>query len=131
MGRSRFIVAVLLLFPAFRSAEAVDFARDVRPIFERACVKCHGTEKQKGGLRLDRAKEALGVLESGKKSIVAGKPDESELMRRVMAVDADERMPSKGPPLEAQEVAILRKWIEQGAVWPEAASSLTVARKEM
>src|SRR3954465_4389874 len=131
MGKLRFIISLLLFWPAFVLGDAVDFTRDVRPIFERSCIKCHGAEKQKGGLRLDRGKEALSTLDSGKKTIVATKPSESELIRRVMAVDADERMPSKGPPLDAQEVAVLRKWIEEGAVWPESAASNAVTRKEM
>ncbi len=131
MGLRHIFGLILILLCRVAVAEQVDFARDVRPIFERSCIKCHGAEKQKGGLRLDRAKDALSVLESGKKSITAGKPDQSELMRRVMAVDADERMPSKGPPLEAQEVAVLRKWIEEGASWPEVAGSAVTARKEM
>ena len=76
-----------------------DIVHDIEEARQRLSVDLNRLE--------DRAKQALAVLESGKTSIVAGKPDESELIRRVMAVDADERMPSKGPPLDAQEAAVV------------------------
>src|SRR5258708_37134335 len=68
---------IILGRPVLRAAAneqaVVDFARDVRPILARSCGKCHGEEKQKGGLRFDRRKEALGASDSGKKAIVPGK----------------------------------------------------------
>jgi hypothetical protein len=81
---------LLILFlsgPGFRApAEepaSVDFARDVRPILERSCWKCHGPEVQKGGMRFDLWTEALGPLDSGSRAIAPDKADESELIRRV------------------------------------------------
>lgn len=100
----------------------IDFNRDVRPILSNACLKCHGPDATKrqgggaGGLRLDDPQSALADL-GGYAAIVPGEPDKSELIQRVTADDADLLMPPKasGPPLGEREVAVLKKWIEQGA----------------
>ena len=86
--------------------------------------------KQKGGLRLDLRAAALGPGDSGGRAVAPGKADESELIRRVEAEDAEERMPPKSDPLGRDETRILRAWIEQGADWPETAA-VTSGRKEM
>ena len=86
------------------SAAAVDFVRDVRPIFEEHCFDCHGEEKQKSKLRLD---SALGILrggESGEPLFVAGAGAESHLVKKVTAENAKEVMPPKGERLTAQQV---------------------------
>src|SRR5436190_4682317 len=113
------------------AANRVDFETQIRPVFQRSCVKCHGSEKQKGGLRLDRAKEAFGGIDSGKKAIQAHNPGESELFRRITAADPDDRMPPKGDPLSAVEIQLIRAWIEQGANWPETQSAGPTTRPEM
>ncbi|MFT5301936.1 MAG: hypothetical protein ACI814_002749 [Mariniblastus sp.] len=98
-----------------RQDQAVDFARDVYPILQRACFECHGTRKQEGGLRLDQREDTLnsGVIE-------IGDPDNSELFRRILLPrDDDEVMPAIGDPLAKRQVAILRRWIKQGGKWPE------------
>ncbi len=126
---------VILARPAKHLAatepEGVDFARDVRPILARSCGKCHGEEKQKGGLRFDRRKDALGASDSGKKAIVPGKAGESELIRRVESTDADERMPPKADPLTHDEIKTLRAWIDSGALWPDAAETTSAGRREL
>lgn len=102
------------------SAAAVDFVRDVRPIFEDHCFDCHGEEKQKSKLRLD---SALGILrggESGEPFIVAGKSAESYLIKRVTHENPKEVMPLKGERLTAEQVATLRAWIDGGAQMPGA-----------
>src|SRR4051794_32351609 len=70
---------------------AVDFSRDVRPLLSQYCFACHGPDdrSRKGGLRLDRGDSALAELESGATAVVPGRPDESELMARLTAEDAD------------------------------------------
>jgi hypothetical protein len=103
----------------------------VRPILERSCWKCHGPEKQKGGLRLDLRASALGPTDSGERAITPGKADESELIRRVEADDPEQRMPPKADPLGPGEARILRAWIDEGAEWPDAAATPDVGRKEM
>ncbi len=113
----------LLLLPAVPvgAAEdrpaAVDFERDVRPIFQRACVRCHGPEKQKGGLRLDDGVQAGRGGNSGP-VLKAHDPDHSRLFVLVSGGDPDLKMPPGDRPLSAAEIARLRSWIEQGAPWP-------------
>jgi mono/diheme cytochrome c family protein len=100
---------------------AVDFARDVRPVLADGCFSCHGPEKQRGGLRLDRKSDAARGGDSGV-VIVPGKSAESLLLRKVTSADPAERMPPKGDPLTAEQVDRLRRWIDSGAAWPEAAT---------
>ena len=101
--------------PRVGKVKLVDFARDVLPILRRSCVECHGSEKDEGGLRLDLREPAL---ESG--TIEPGDPQASELLRRIrLPKGHDEVMPAIGDPLPRRDVAVIRRWIEQGAQWPE------------
>ena len=99
----------------------VDFLREVRPIFEAKCFKCHGPEKQKSGFRLDASQVALHGGEAHAPNIVPGQPDRSPLLRFVSGVDREMRMPPKGDLLTVSEQATLRAWIAEGAVWPATA----------
>ncbi|OWK43011.1 DUF1553 domain-containing protein [Fimbriiglobus ruber] len=103
----------------------VNFDRDVRPVFAKHCLSCHGPDKQKGGLRLDRRAEALAGGDSGQ-AFAPGKPADSPLLARVAAAD-DTRMPPKGDRLSPSEMAALRAWVEQGAKWPADGSAATSA----
>lgn len=106
----------LQLPPAYEGK--VDFVQQIRPILEQKCFKCHGAEKQKSGLRLDAKKAALPGGDNGP-VFVAGKPAESEIIKRIAGHDPDKIMPPKGDPLTAAQVGIFIAWIEQGAVWPD------------
>ncbi|MBI3416149.1 MAG: hypothetical protein HY043_12695 [Verrucomicrobia bacterium] len=99
----------------------VDFAKQIQPILEHSCVKCHGPEKQKGKLRLD-SKEAALKGGKGGPAFKPGKADESEMYRRILlpATD-DDRMPNEGDALTKAQTDLIRDWINQGAVWPEVA----------
>ncbi len=108
-------------------AAPVDFGHEVRPIFEQHCYECHGAKKQKSGLRLDVKAAALKGGDDHGPNIVPGKVKESSLLQAVTSSDKDERMPPKGEPLSAAEIATLTAWIEQGAVWPEGADLVKVA----
>ena len=134
-GEAVCVSAALGLFAAVLTASAApapDFSREVRPLLEQHCFKCHGPEKQKGGLRLDTKEGAFKVGESGEKPIVPGRAGESRLIKLVSSKDDAERMPSKGEPLYAPQIELLRRWIDAGAAWPEtAASSGVSARAEM
>jgi len=100
--------------------KAVDFDRDVKPIFAKHCASCHGPDKQKSGLRLDRRADALAGGDGGA-VIAPGKSADSSLIKHIMSDDPDVRMPPKGPRLTAAEVATLRKWIDEGAKGPNDA----------
>ncbi len=97
----------------------VDFNRDVRPILSDHCFACHGFDeaKRKAGLRLDGREDATRGGKSGKPAITTGKPDQSEVYRRIVTQDADDHMPPAefGKPLNAAQVEVLKRWIEEGA----------------
>jgi hypothetical protein len=95
-----------------------DFQRDIQPLLTTRCAKCHGPGEAEGGLRLTDRETATKELPSGSRAVVPGRPDESELLKRVSAADPDFRMPPQGPPLTAGEIAKLRRWISDGANWP-------------
>jgi mono/diheme cytochrome c family protein len=95
----------------------VDFGRDIQPLLAKRCFACHGPDKGEGGLRLNQRDTALAELDSGEHAVVPGEPDQSELLRRITAEDAGERMPPEGKPLEAEQVALVRQWIAEGAKW--------------
>ena len=102
-----------------RSAE-VSFSRDIRPILAASCFSCHGADgsARKADLRLDQRESATAPAKGGLIAIVAGKPAESELIRRVSSTDADVQMPppkSKKPALTARQVSLLQAWIAGGA----------------
>jgi hypothetical protein len=102
-------------------ARRVDFAKDVRPILAR-CTNCHGRENQESGLNLQARQSALAGGDNGK-VIVPGKSGESKLVVAVSRLDPDLVMPpdGEGPPLNAEQVGLLRAWIDQGANWPDTA----------
>jgi hypothetical protein len=101
---------------------AIDFARDIQPILKAHCYECHGATKSKHGLRLDLRDAALKGGESGP-AIVAGDSQHSLMIRRLLGLDHEDRMPKDKDPLAKNEIALIRAWIDQGAVWPEAAAA--------
>jgi uncharacterized membrane protein/mono/diheme cytochrome c family protein len=91
----------------------------VRAIFAHNCYKCHGDEKVKGDLRLDSKDFVFKGGENGE-VIVPGKPEESELFRRIsLPSNHEDVMPSKGKKLTANDLAIIEFWIKKGAPWPD------------
>jgi hypothetical protein len=114
----QFIMGVALGVAALHPARAaaVDFAKDVFPIFQRACFECHGAELQKGKLRLDRREDAFKSADV----IVKGDAAKSELYQRIILPKGhDDIMPSRGEPLSKAQVAVIKAWIDAGAVWPD------------
>ncbi len=105
--------------PAQSKSESVDFNHRVVPILAENCFKCHGPDagQRKSGLRLDVRDKALHPAESGKIAIVPGKPDKSELVRRIFSSDPDGRMPpsDSNKRLTDAQKQILRQWIAAGA----------------
>jgi mono/diheme cytochrome c family protein len=98
------------------AAGPVEFSRDIRPIFEASCVKCHGRGKDKGGFRLDTRETFLKGGDNGPVA-VAGRSAESHLIELVSGLDPDNVMPVKGSKLTATQVGLLRAWIDQGMQW--------------
>lgn len=111
-------------------AAGPDFKKEVQPLLASHCIKCHGEEKQKGGLRLDVKSHAFAGGDSGDAAVVAGKPEESRLIELVTVDDELQRMPPEGPALAAEQIDLLRRWIDAGAEWPEEGSAAP-ARTEM
>ena len=97
-------------------AEPVDFRRDIAPMLEQHCIRCHQPGIEKGDVSL-----ATGDDLAANEYIVAGKPAESHLLDLVRASAEQEKpaMPKEGPPLSKQQVALLSDWITQGALWPK------------
>jgi mono/diheme cytochrome c family protein len=95
----------------------VDFAKDIQPLFEAACIKCHAKGKDKGGFSLETRESFLkgGETEAG---AVVGKSAESYIVELVAGVEPDSIMPKKGSRWTPEQVGLLRSWIDQGAVWP-------------
>ncbi|MBM3782770.1 MAG: DUF1553 domain-containing protein [Acidobacteria bacterium] len=106
---------LVLLSPAL-VAQPVDFLRDIQPVFQRHCDGCHGAKMQLGLLRLDARQAAA-------KAIHAGDAAKSTLYQRVAGTSDQARMPMGAKPLAAAQIALIKKWIDEGAHWPEAASA--------
>jgi hypothetical protein len=113
------ISSVLVFAAAAKAAPPADFQRDVRPIFAEHCTLCHGVDPadRKSGLRLDVREAALKGGDTGTPAIVPGKPDESELIRRITSTDANEVMPppKHKKPLAPKQIETLTQWIKDGA----------------
>ena len=128
----RHLTAILFLasLPARGSTDTpaqIDYQRDIVPLFEQHCLKCHGPDEQNGGIRYDHKARALGIGDSGKHPIVPGQPDQSELLRRITSTHKDEQMPPKGARLDSAVVETFRAWIASGAEWPESGSAIAEA----
>ena len=107
---------LLLFLYAAQAIAAVDFARDVEPILTARCHGCHGERTQMKGLRLDNRDDALRVLSPGKSA-------ESLLLRMVSGTEEKRVMPPAGARLTSTEIARLREWIDEGAVWPKVTTA--------
>jgi hypothetical protein len=102
------------------SPRPIDFAHQIAPLLTERCVSCHNAGQAKGGLDLTSTRTAYSGGDSGP-AIVPGKPDESLLLEMISLPPTGGRaeMPKKGGPLSAEEVALIRQWIAEGASWPE------------
>ena len=106
--------------PPAATKEGVTYASDIKPIFEKSCIKCHGAEKQKGKLRLDSLAAALKGGQDGK-VVEPGDSAGSMLVHNVAHLgDEDDYMPppdnkDKIPPLTKDQIGLIRAWIDQGA----------------
>jgi mono/diheme cytochrome c family protein len=109
---------ILLTFMMFSSAAqaAVDFEKEILPIFEANCIGCHGAEKAMGKLKLDSAEGVKAKLADEAHLLVAGDPDKSELYERlVLPADSKKRMPKGADPLDQKSIDLIAAWIKEGA----------------
>jgi hypothetical protein len=137
------VPAVLILFSIFtlsgtmenraiaQNAKTVNFSREVQPLLARRCFACHGPDKAEGGLRLNSAEGLAAILDSGGKAVVAGKPEESEVIERTTSTEEGVRMPPEGKPLTDVEQDLLRRWIEEGGKFENHWAFEPVTRPEV
>jgi Protein of unknown function (DUF1553)/Protein of unknown function (DUF1549)/Planctomycete cytochrome C len=103
--------------PAAWNAQTVDFTRDIEPILAKNCYECHDARKQKAHLRLDSAAAIMKGSENGA-IVLPGNAEKSPIVRRLLGLDGEDRMPKDEDPLPAAQIALFRAWIDQGAVLP-------------
>src|SRR5262245_56292365 len=122
--RSKLLLCIFCVAAAFAPGaggsaadQAVDFTRDIRPIFEAACYRCHGLKIARGQLRLDDKKSALKGGISGA-AVIPGDGGKSLLLRRILGDGGEPRMPMGAAPLKPAQIEMIRKWIDQVAAWP-------------
>lgn len=120
MSRFHLFIVFLGVFPS-QAEEKVEFNRDIRPILTKHCTACHGGVKEAGEVSFIYREKALKMGKSGEFPIVPGKPAESDMLRRIRSTDPDEVMPKPkhGAPLPADEIALIERWIRQGAEWED------------
>lgn len=119
-----FVFALLFSSIAVEAQESikvdkVDFVQEIKPILAKHCYACHGPDEAEAGLNFSTEKTAFAEAESGHFAIIPRDPEGSAILERVTSKDEFERMPPEGDRLTDSQVATLRRWIEQGAVWDE------------
>src|SRR4051794_36305305 len=126
-----FVVTVILLGVGGATAiaeEKVDFAKQVLPILQESCGKCHGEKKASAKLRVHTAAALKEKWDAEKGLITPGKPDQSELYKRItLPKDDKKRMPKGGEPLPKDKIDLIGKWIKEGAVLPLVAAAVAPA----
>jgi mono/diheme cytochrome c family protein len=98
---------------------SVDYFKQIQPLLEARCYSCHQGGKAKGGLRLDQHTAALEGGKSDGPAVVPGDAAGSSLLQRILPDAGEDIMPPKGDPLSEAEAALLARWIEEGAAWPQ------------
>ncbi|MEX0867369.1 MAG: c-type cytochrome domain-containing protein, partial [Pirellulales bacterium] len=118
-------LSLLVTLPAVAAEKPVDFVHEVQPIFKARCYDCHGPKLQESNYRLDSKQVALAEADFGDPPIVPGSSADSPLFSYIADGDAaDIVMPPEdhGEPLTANEIDVIRRWIDQGAAWPDEAA---------
>lgn len=123
-----FVLASFVFFAAcMLTNKKVDYNTEVKPIFNKSCITCHGGVKRQSGFSLLFRTDALAKNKSGKPAIIPGNPDSSELIKRLTLKDPEERMPYKHPSLTQKEINTLKTWIKEGAIWGDHWAYVPVA----
>ena len=131
-----FLVVIILLvgitiFTFSTTHQEVDFNTQVKPIFNKKCIACHGGVRQQANFSLLFRDWALKKTKSGKYAIIPGDPDHSEMIRRITLNDPEDRMPYHHDPLSKEEIQTLKDWIKQGAKWGDHWAYLAVQKTEV
>ena len=111
------IFVVLGMAWGCQSKSTISYNRDIRPIFNKHCLVCHGGIKESGGFSLLFEEDAFAETESGRPAIVRGHAAKSELVKRLHDSDPELRMPFEKAPLAESEIKIIEQWIDEGARW--------------
>jgi mono/diheme cytochrome c family protein len=111
------------------AARPVDFTKDIQPLLANHCHRCHGEQRAEADLRWDLKASALAGSDHGP-VLVAGNSAASRMIHLVAGLDPKNVMPKKGERLNAEQVGLLRAWIDQGAAWPESLAGKPDAKRE-
>lgn len=122
-----FLAHLLNAADVVESSSPISFSKEIAPLFQQKCVACHGPEKTKGGYQLHSFAVLMKPGESKEAPVVAGEPARSHLYRLITARDADDRMPQKDDPLPSSQIALVERWIKEGAKFDGADPKATLA----
>ena len=129
MKKPLLILALTALAAGRAAAQEPDFKKDIAPVLEASCVKCHNEKKSKGKLNM-ATKETFMKGGGDGKIVEPGKPDDSKMIKSILLpADDDDAMPpqDKAPRPTAEQIEALKKWIAAGAKWPDG---VTLKAKE-
>lgn len=115
--------------PVPKSPDRVSFSRDIAPIFQHSCTKCHSSDAASGKLRLDSEAAILRGGVSGP-AVVPGKSGDSILIKRILGLTDGPRMPLNGDPLSSSQVKLIQRWIDQGDFTTVEASTKTASTEK-
>ncbi len=111
------IIAAASVFYSTRGH--ISYNEDIRPVFNKKCIVCHGGVKKSGGFSLLFRDEALAKAKSGRFGIIPFDAENSELVKRLKTHDKEARMPLDAEPLSDEEISKIERWINEGAKWEE------------
>ncbi len=117
MIRFFYLILAVFLWSCQLPEEEISFNRDVRPILNKSCLRCHGGVKANGGFSMLFEEDAFGKTKSGLTAIIPGDHKNSELYKRLVHESPEMRMPFEAEPLSQDKIDILANWIDQGAKW--------------
>ena len=111
-------LTILFLLPLTAASAAVDFSHQIVPILREHCAECHAGDKKKGGFSFN---DRGSLMEGGEDGavVVSGKSAESVMIKAILSADPDDQMPPKGKRVPAEQVALLKQWIDEGLPWEE------------
>ncbi|MEO2024022.1 MAG: c-type cytochrome domain-containing protein, partial [Pirellulaceae bacterium] len=109
------LLSVLGTATVAHAEDPVSFRAQIAPVLINNCLACHGPKKAEGGFRVDNYERLLSEGDSGSVGVKGKDIEASELLRRLVSEDKDERMPLESEPLTAEEITLFRRWIIEGA----------------